>query len=114
MTTKTRNLGDETTWEKRKRIKNVGKFLFSYLSSPYSTEAPLIVLGQPGSGKSLLATVLSAQLMSPNYTVITVPLREVDADGSIPSQIRSKYANLQTRILVGQSSVKQSRIILHL
>jgi hypothetical protein len=53
-------------------------FLLSFLSSPYSIEAPLLILGHPGSGKSLLTKVLCAKLISETYTAIRVSLRDVE------------------------------------
>jgi hypothetical protein len=84
---KSRRLEDEATWNEVPRRGDLGAFLLSYLSSPYGTEAPLLILGHPGSGKSLLTTVLSAQLMSNQFTAIRVPLREVNADADIQTQI---------------------------
>jgi hypothetical protein len=84
---KSRRLEEESTWSGLPRRNDLGAFLLSYLSSPYSTESPLLVLGHPGSGKSLLTTILSAQLMSKHFTAIRVPLREVNADADIVTQI---------------------------
>lgn len=67
-TDEVKSLEDEATWKGLERREDLGAFLLSYLSSPYSTEAPLVILGHPGSGKSLLTKVLSAQLMSKHYT----------------------------------------------
>jgi hypothetical protein len=80
-------LEDPSTWKSLSRRDDLGTFILSYLSSPYSTESPLIILGHPGSGKSLLTTVLSAQLLSKHFTPIRVPLREVNSEASIVSQI---------------------------
>lgn len=84
---KLKSLEDEATWKGLERREDLAAFLLSYLSSPFSTEAPLVILGHPGSGKSLLTKVLSARLMSNHYTVIRVPLREVDADARVAEQI---------------------------
>lgn len=84
---KSRRLEDEETWRTLPRREDLGPFLLSYLSSPYSTEAPLLILGHPGSGKSLLTKIVSAQLMSRHFTAIRVPLREVNADADIQTQI---------------------------
>ncbi len=92
-----RRLEDESTWSGLPRRNDLGGFLLSYLSSPYSTEAPLLILGHPGSGKSLLTTVLSAQLMSKQFTAIRVPLREVDADADIVTQIEDAIRRI-TRV----------------
>lgn len=85
--TKITRLEDEGTWSGLERRDDLGSFLLSYLSSPYSTETPFVILGHPGSGKSLLSTVLSAQLMSKHYAAIRVPLREVDAEAGIVAQV---------------------------
>lgn len=91
---KTRRLEDESTWKDLDRRNDLGAFLLSYFSSPYSTETPLIILGHPGSGKSLLTTVLSAQLMSKHYVPIRVPLREVDAEAGIVAQIEERIRRI--------------------
>lgn len=92
--TKSRRLEDEETWKGLTRRNDLGAFLLSYLSSPYSTEAPLLILGHPGSGKSLLTTVLAAQLMSKHYTPVKVPLRGVDSDAGIVSQIEEQISRI--------------------
>ena len=85
-----RELEKEETWSSVSRREDLGAFLVSYLSSPYSTETPLIILGHPGCGKSLLTTVLSARLMSELYTPIRVPLREIDCESPLESQIQEQ------------------------
>ncbi len=89
-----RRLEDESTWSDLPRRNDLGAFLLSYLSSPYSTEAPLLILGHPGSGKSLLTTILAARLMSTQFTAIRVPLREVNADADIVTQIEEAIRRL--------------------
>lgn len=83
-----RQLEENSTWSASPRRNDLGAFLVSYLTSPYSADSPLLLLGHPGSGKSLLTTVLAAQLMSKQFTVIRVPLREVSAEAPIVSQIQ--------------------------
>ena len=96
-TNKTGRLEDETTWNGLDRRDDLAAFLLSYLSSPYSTETPLVVLGHPGSGKSLLTKVLSAQLMSKQYTAIRVPLREVDAEADPVNQVQEHVERVTKR-----------------
>ncbi|MEM7392436.1 MAG: ATP-binding protein, partial [Verrucomicrobiota bacterium] len=74
-------------WEEAEPRNDLNAFVLSMLSSPYSTERPILILGHPGSGKSLLTKVLAARLGSDSWTPIRVALREVDADVSIPTQI---------------------------
>ncbi|MFC5286266.1 NACHT domain-containing protein [Actinokineospora guangxiensis] len=52
-----------------------------------ATVRPLVLLGHPGAGKSLLTKVLAARLSTCGYTVVRVPLRSVDENASIPDQI---------------------------
>lgn len=76
-------LEDGSVWHEVPTQYDLDKFFIRYLYSPDSIDYPLIILGQPGSGKSLLTKVLSAQLMSKSYTVIRIPLREVNADDGV-------------------------------
>ncbi|MFJ8967144.1 NACHT domain-containing protein [Lentzea sp. NPDC102401] len=62
--------------------------LARHFTSFEATERPLVVLGHPGAGKSLLTKVLAARLSERGYTVVRVPLRAVEADASISEQIR--------------------------
>lgn len=82
-----RRLEHEVTWSQLPRRNDLGTFLVSYLLSPYSTETPLLILGHPGSGKSLLTKILSTQLMSDHFTIIRIPLRDVNAELDIQGQI---------------------------
>ncbi|NQZ10009.1 MAG: ATP-binding protein, partial [Algicola sp.] len=74
------HLEKENTWQEQPIRHELSVFMLKYLSSPHSIEAPLLVLGHPGGGKSLLTKVLAAQLMSDAYTVIRIPLREVNTE----------------------------------
>ena len=85
--TKKIRLEREETWEGLERREHLNRFILEFLSSPYSVETPLLILGHPGSGKSVLTKALSAKLMSTLYTVVRVPLREVDVDLNVESQI---------------------------
>jgi hypothetical protein len=91
---KDRHLEKEESWKDLDAKYDLGAFMLSYLSSPYSIETPLVVLGHPGSGKSLLTKILCARLMSESYTPIRVPLREVDADSPIESQIEEEIHHI--------------------
>lgn len=84
------HLETESTWNAAQARKDLGDFLLSYLSSPYSSLAPLIILGHPGSGKSLLSQMLAAQTMSDAYAPIRVELRSINADDEIEAQIEEQ------------------------
>ncbi len=96
-TTGALHLEDEKTWSELPSRDDLGPFLLSHLLSPYSTEAPLLVLGHPGSGKSLLTKVLAAQLAARHHSVVRVPLREVDADVGIVAQIEDAIGRVTNR-----------------
>ncbi|MEU4441845.1 hypothetical protein AB0K14_16755 [Actinosynnema sp. NPDC050801] len=68
---------------------DIDTFLAAHLSSPTGTARPLLVLGHPGAGKSLLMEVLAARLPAAGYTVVNVQLRKVNADEPVRRQIES-------------------------
>ncbi|WP_051808716.1 NACHT domain-containing protein [Actinoplanes subtropicus] len=62
-------------------------FLAAYLTTDRPTEAPLLVLGQPGAGKSALTRILAARLPAADFLVVRVPLRDVPAETDILDQV---------------------------
>ena len=64
-------------------------FLAGYLTSPVATEVPLLIVGQPGSGKSLFTKVLAARLPPEDYLPVRVELRRVAADAPVQDQIET-------------------------
>ena len=84
-------------WNKQERYDDLDKFFVKYLYSPDSIDYPLIVLGHPGSGKSLLTKVLSAKLMSNSYTVVRIPLRDVNAESGIDVLVEDQIKKLTNR-----------------
>lgn len=79
----------ETWWEKNVPIRgDLETVLARHFSSPESTRTPMLLLGHPGAGKSLLMKVLAARLPTSSYTVVRVPLRRVDANTTVGEQIR--------------------------
>lgn len=95
-------LEDELVWKQTPVQHDLDKFFIKYLYSPDSIDYPLIILGQPGSGKSLLTKVLSAQLMSKSYTVIRIPLREVNAEDGIDVLVEDQIKKVTNRPLSTQ------------
>lgn len=90
-------LDQERWWWGRDIRHNLQEFLIGHLTSIAATTRPLIVLGQPGSGKSVLTKVLAAQLPPSDFLVVRVALRETPADADLQSQI--EYA---IRDLIGE------------
>src|SRR5271165_3660316 len=61
----------------------IAAHLVSHLTTPRATSVPLVVLGHPGSGKSLFSKVIAAQLPPERYLVVRVELRHVDPSGTV-------------------------------
>ncbi|HWO68970.1 MAG TPA: hypothetical protein VNO31_53960, partial [Umezawaea sp.] len=66
---------------------DVHDFFIGYLTSPRATWAPLLVLGDPGSGKSVLTKVLAARLPSTDFLPLRVELRTAPTEAELVQQI---------------------------
>ncbi|MGX4653594.1 NACHT domain-containing protein [Micromonospora sp. SCSIO 07396] len=76
-------------WAEQPRSGDLVGFLSDYLTDPASLHRPLLVLGQPGAGKTLLTRVIAARLPATRFTAITVPLRRLSGATSPTEQIES-------------------------
>ncbi|MEU6037286.1 AAA family ATPase [Actinomadura sp. NPDC047616] len=79
---------DESWWRERPVDDDIDLLLAAHLTAPDATRRPLLLLGHPGAGKSLLTKMLAARLPSSGYTVVRVPLRRVDAEAPVYEQIQ--------------------------
>jgi hypothetical protein len=79
----------EDWWRDQPRGANLAAFLAAHFASPQAAERPILVLGHPGSGKSLLTKVCAGRLSASNaFTTVRVPLRDVrDPSASVYRQI---------------------------
>lgn len=77
----------ENAWADVEIGHDIGIFTLRYLESAYSTEAPLLVLGQPGSGKSLYTEMIAARFATSRYHPIRIELRDIDPDAELQKQI---------------------------
>jgi hypothetical protein len=77
----------EQWWDEHPVRDDFQGFLLGYLTSPQATTSPLVLLGQPGSGKSVLTKVLAARLPAREFLTVRVVLREVPSDTDLQSQI---------------------------
>ncbi|AZQ40005.1 hypothetical protein EJ357_46920 [Streptomyces cyaneochromogenes] len=77
----------ESWWQELPVRGDLDAFLLGHLTSLQAVRAPLIVLGQPGSGKSVLTQVLAARLPPADFLVVRVALREAAADADLQTQI---------------------------
>jgi hypothetical protein len=87
---KGQKLDNDGVWENCPVRENIAAFFMKYLASPRAIDYPLIILGLPGSGKSILTKIISGQLICDRYTIIRIPLREVNADLEIASIIEEQ------------------------
>lgn len=77
----------EAWWEEAPVRRDLTGYLAGALTSAGPAEAPLLVLGQPGAGKSVLTRVLAARLPSAGFLPVRVPLRDVRAEDDLQEQI---------------------------
>lgn len=81
---------DEGWWSEQPEHSSLVDYLASYLASPEGARRPLLLLGHPGAGKSLLTEVLAAQLPADAFAVVRVPLRSVNPDDDLTIQINKE------------------------
>ncbi|WP_190113284.1 NACHT domain-containing protein [Streptomyces cinnamoneus] len=77
----------EEWWAGAPVRRDLTEYLAGAFTSPGTTAAPLVVLGQPGAGKSVLTKVLAARLPAAGFLPVRVALREVPAEADIQDQI---------------------------
>lgn len=80
------DLGDDSWWDHLPQSRSLEPILAGLLMEAY--DAPIVLLGQPGAGKSLLTKVLTARLSQAGVLAVRVELRHVDANAPIERQIR--------------------------
>lgn len=81
---------DEDWWSGQPVYESLVDFLAGYLASPESARLPLLLLGHPGAGKSLLTEVLAARLPAQAFAVVRIPLRSVNPDDDLATQINKE------------------------
>jgi hypothetical protein len=79
---------DEAWWAGRPVRHDLDLMITTLVTTYDGTRRPLVLLGHPGGGKSMLTKVLAARLPAESYTVVRVPLRQVVANAPIHQQIR--------------------------
>lgn len=75
------------TWKGAFSGKDIGRYIRSVLQHPTYGELPMLILGLPGAGKTLLCHMLAAQILSAEYYVIIIRLRDAIAENTIMKQI---------------------------
>ena len=80
-------LADDHWWDRQPPRTDFDLMLAGYVASPNATRLPMLLLGHPGAGKSMLSKVFAARLPVSAYTVVRVPLRQVGANVPVVKQI---------------------------
>ena len=73
---------DDSNWSKidYKSGEDIGKELFQALRNPYNMNQPVIILGHPGAGKSMLSSQFAYKLIDNNeFVPFFIKLRDVDS-----------------------------------
>lgn len=83
-------LEEKETWKDKIEYEDMTSLWAKYCISPDCTENLLLVLGEPGGGKSLLTKVLCARMIDENDVFVRIPLREVDVDREIDLIVREQ------------------------
>ncbi|NUT48454.1 MAG: ATP-binding protein [Saccharothrix sp.] len=79
---------EELGWWSERRVRtDLHRFLVGHLTAPDATARPLVVLGDPGSGKSLLTKVLASRLPAEDFVVVRVELRTAPAEDDVLNQV---------------------------
>lgn len=100
---------DERWWKQIAARDDFDVFLARQVTSVEATQRPLLLLGHPGAGKSLLTKVLAARLPAAEYTVVRVPLRRVSADAEIHHQIEEALDLCTHQRIAWSELAEQSR-----
>jgi Domain of unknown function (DUF4062) len=79
--------GRESWWDDVPIYESACDFLFENLTSQEALTVPRVLLGQPGSGKSVLTRVLAAQFSTAGFLPVRVELRQADAESDLQAQI---------------------------
>lgn len=80
-------LAQKSLWANAPGREEIGAHIRSALSHPSYGHQPLLILGHPGAGKTLLCHMLAAQILSAEYHVIMIRLRDAAAEDPIHQQI---------------------------
>ncbi|MBM7770035.1 energy-coupling factor transporter ATP-binding protein EcfA2 [Actinokineospora baliensis] len=80
-------ISSEAWWKSLPVHDDLPVMLARHFTSPDAHTRPLLLLGHPGAGKSVLMTALAAMLPAADYTVVRVRLRHIDAGALVAAQV---------------------------
>lgn len=79
------HLEQPETWKNLTTEQDMMSFWAKYCLDIGSVDDILLILGEPGGGKSLLTQILCARMISPSNIVIRIPLRQHNMEDEIDS-----------------------------
>ncbi|WP_141726774.1 NACHT domain-containing protein [Streptomyces niveus] len=82
-----RQLTAENWWQQQPLREDLAGFLGAYLITHQATQAPLLIFGHPGSGKSSLTKLMAARLPEAEYFSLRVELRHTPVDLDLQEQL---------------------------
>ena len=91
--------GRESWWADVPVNDSACNFLFTSLTAPKALTAPLVLLGQPGSGKSVLTRILAARFSTAGFLPVRVELRQAAAEADLQDQIEFAIRNATGEII---------------
>jgi hypothetical protein len=103
-----RQPANEQWWDEYDSRDDFDVFFASYVTSADATRCPMLLLGHPGAGKSLLTKVFAARLPQSQYMAVRVPLRRVTADARIHRQIEEALEISTNRQIAWSELAEQS------
>ncbi|MGV4987967.1 helix-turn-helix domain-containing protein [Streptomyces sp. NRAIS4] len=90
-------IASDKWWETRPLHDDIGQFLAAHLLGLPALLAPLVVLGHPGAGKSLLTRLLTARLPAGEFRPLRVELRHAPAEADVQAQLEHALARATGR-----------------
>ena len=87
----------ESAWNNVEPREDLWTMVGEHLISTEATRVPLVILGQPGAGKSAFTQMLAAELDPNDYLVVRVELRAVPSEADIHRQIEAALSSLTGR-----------------
>ena len=103
--------GDENCWSDLPERNDLLARLEVHAAS--ETELPMLILGHPGAGKSMLTKVLAAHLSARDFTIAWVPLRAVSAHAPVLDQIE-EGPRLATNQGIARAALSRGRRVVML